>query len=53
VMQITERCEELDKIKKVVNYQLSFNVQKHAEEFGKVKPVISEIVEGMDKIKQI
>lgn len=40
-MEITERCEDLERMLKVVNYQLSFNVMKHSDEF----------VEGMTNIK--
>eukprot|EP00347_Sterkiella_histriomuscorum_P004249 403361175 len=41
IFQLTERCEELEKINKVVNLQLSFSVMKHSDEF----------VEGMANIK--
>jgi hypothetical protein len=34
-LQIAERCDELESLLKVVNYQLSFNVMKHSIEFGK------------------
>lgn len=33
IMQITERCEDLERIAKVVNMLLSFNVMKNSDEF--------------------
>ncbi len=43
VMDITERCEDLERIMKAVSYQLSFNVMKHSDSF----------VQGMTNIQYL
>jgi hypothetical protein len=43
MIQIMERCEELEQFMKVITSLLAFNVMKHSEEF----------VEGITNIKEI
>lgn len=49
--QIAERCDELESLLKVVNYQLSFNVMKHSMEFGRL--LFNFIVDGMQNVKRV
>jgi hypothetical protein len=53
LFQITERCEYLECILKVVNCQLSFNVMRHSDEFVEGMTMFREIEENLVKIRDI
>lgn len=51
IMQMTERCEDLERVGKVIGFQLSFNVMKRSEDFVDGLTTIRSIEQNLCDIK--
>ena len=53
ILGITERCDELSKLLKIVKFQLSFNVMQHSEQFIEGTNYIKGIEQDLAAIREL
>ncbi|CDW71082.1 UNKNOWN [Stylonychia lemnae] len=53
IFEITERCEDLERVQKVISYQLSFSVMKNSDKFVEGVTNIKGIQDDLQIVKEI